>query len=257
MESYVASLVLLFLAAVSLWIRHLRKRIRRLDRFRRDLVLNISHEFRTPLSVIKGYTETLSSKSVDAATARSFLEMIRDHTERLIQMVDNLLELSRLENVNPRSSPTLIRLPDFFQSLHRRFHLRLETKKIRWTIDLTPPLENLESDPGLLEMIFNNLVDNAIKYSDPDGEIRITGKRNDGEIEFCVQDRGIGISREEQDRVFERFYRVDRDRGRETGGTGLGLSIVKHAVNALGGKIWVESEAGKGSQFLLTVKERP
>ena len=243
---------LLITCSTCIWVFHLRKKIRALENFRRDFIVNVSHEFRTPLSVIKGYAETLADKPVEEANHRLFLNTIREYTERMIEMVEDLLKLSRLENVHPHASSVLIHLPQFFEALRNRFQNRLEQKKISWQIDLKPPLEHLETDSDLLEMVFNNLADNAIKYTEDDGLIRIRGERTGRFITFQVEDRGIGIAPENQGRIFERFYRVSKDRRHSTG-TGLGLSIVKHAVQSLGGKIWVESDIGKGSCFIFTV----
>ena len=127
-------------------------------------------------------------------------------------------------------------------------------KNIQWEIKLDPPLENLESNFDLLNMIFNNLIDNVLKYSEKEGKIRIAAKRQNESVLFLVQDEGRGIPLQEQDRIFERFYRGSHPPSQDDTGSGLGLSIVKHAVQALGGKVWVKSEPGKGSQFYFTVR---
>lgn len=245
----------LVLVLVGYWVFATRKRTRLLENFRRDFIANISHEFRTPLTVIAGYTETLLDSKPPPDTL-PHLETIRDHTERLIEMVDRILELSRLENVAPGTRSSFIHLPDFFSSMRKRVEPRLKAKGIEWEVTLAPPLENIQSDAGLLDMIFSNLVDNAIKYTDGKSSLRIMGQRVQKKIRFAVEDTGIGIRPEDQQRVFERFYRVATDRSKDTGGSGLGLSIVKHAVSALGGEIRMTSERGKGSRFSFTIEER-
>ncbi len=255
MKPIILAVLLFFFLAGLFWILRMQRKVRLLESFRRDFVVNISHEFRTPLSVIKGYSETLLQEGLDPETRHSFLKIIEEHTEKLIQMVEELLQLSRLETIDPAHAVMLIHLPDFLENLRRNFQRRLEEHQIAWQVTLIPPLENFESDPKLLEMIFGNLIDNAIKYSNPGGSLQIRGERQGNTAQFTVADRGIGIAPGDQARIFERFYRAHKDRGREPGGTGLGLSIVKHAVQSLGGRIWLESEPGKGSKFHFTVKE--
>lgn len=241
------------LTAAFFWVHRARKKIRLLEGFRRDFVANISHELRTPLSVIKGYAETLSESRLDPQAAASFLKVIHDHTDRMIRMVENLLELSRLENVGPLRASDRISLPEFFRDLHERFQTRLERHHLSWEVEAAPSPESLEVDRGLLEMIFNNLIDNAVKFTDPGGRITIQTTRQGETVRFCVSDTGIGIPPKEKERIFQRFHRAHKDRGRESGGTGLGLAIVKHAIQSLGGKIWVESDVGKGSKFFFTL----
>lgn len=259
-----------------LWIIHLYRKLRVTEQYRRDLILNISHEFLTPLTVIKGYTETLLFDIPDPRQAGSQIKIIQSNADRLMRLVEDLLTISRMENVNPRERLSLVDLSDFFDELYHRFRSRLEAKGIGWSVDLADPVRNIETDRGILEIIFTNLIDNAVKYSgtsEPcsrEGEasvplggmegalpapvIEIRGKRHGSFIQFDIKDSGIGISREDQKRIFERFYRVNKDRSRESGGTGLGLAIVKHAVSSLGGKIGVESKPDRGSIFYFSIK---
>lgn len=254
-ESVITLSALVLAGFFSFWIIHLYRKLRQMEQYRRDLILNISHEFLTPLTVIKGYTETLLLDTPDLRQARPQIEIVQLNADRLLRLVEDLLTISRMEKVNPRERLSLVDLSDFFDELYHRFRSRLEAKGIGWSTDLADPVRNIETDRGILEIIFTNLVDNAVKYSESGGKIEIRGKRNGSFIQFDIEDIGIGISREDQQRIFERFYRVNKDRSRESGGTGLGLSIVKHAVSSLGGKIGVESEPGKGARFTFTMRE--
>ncbi|MBI4412107.1 MAG: hypothetical protein HY541_06460 [Deltaproteobacteria bacterium] len=253
-ELAVTAVALSLAGILSFWILRLYRKLQAMEQYRRDLIVNITHEFLTPLTVIKGYAETLLLDKPDRRQAQSHIEIVQSHADRLMKMVEDLLRLSRLENVNPRERLSLVDLREFCGELYHRFKPRLDARKIAWNFAFKPPLGNIETDPGILEIIFNNLVGNAIKYSEPGGRIEICGEREGLNVRFEVRDRGIGISREDQKRIFERFYRVNKDRARESGGTGLGLSIVKHAVKSLGGEIAVESEPGRGSVFYFTIR---
>lgn len=248
-------IAVLFIIAAILLVLKMRQKIGRLENFRRDLVANISHEFRTPLSVIKGYTETLlEARDMSPETAQNFIGKIHHHSEKLIRMIENLLKISRMENIRPSQARVFLHLPTLLKKMEEQFHSRILASRLKWYVEIKPPLNSFEIDAGLLEIVLNNLVDNAIKYSEAGGELRVAAERRNNRIQFLVADNGIGIAPEDQKKIFERFYRVDKDRARESGGTGLGLAIVKHAVRSLGGKIWVESKLGQGSKFYFTVQ---
>jgi two-component system phosphate regulon sensor histidine kinase PhoR len=228
-------------------------RLKQLERTREDFVANVSHELRTPLSLIKGYVETLlDGARNDPAIAERFLKIIERNTQRLDLLIQDLLTISALES--------------------GRMKLNLQPVELRPLVekiftDLKPPAENKNTglvnalsdltattDVNRLEQVLANLVDNAIKYGRAEGTVTVGGKKlDDGRLEIFVQDDGPGIPAEALDRVFERFYRVDKARSRDQGGTGLGLSIVKHIVQAHGGEVWAKSELGKGATFFFTL----
>jgi len=231
--------------------------IKRLERMRKDFVANVSHELRTPLAAIKGYLETLVDGGMDnPAEAREFLMILQKHTDRMTHIVRDLLQLSRIESGLDPIRPAQI---DLREAIDRNLLLLkpLAEKKGQTITTAIPPGFSLQADPEKFNQVVINLVDNAIKYTPERGIIALTASEKEDRVLIEVQDSGMGIPREDLNRVFERFYRVDRTRSRELGGTGLGLSIVKHIMEAHGGKISVESEIGKGSRFILTFPKRP
>lgn len=236
-----------------LWSLYLHRKKNELETIRKEFIVNVSHEFRTPLSVMKGYLETLLTQNLPPEKMRPFLLVTEAHTERLVRMVEDILKISRLEKFNPKKTTELVDLAIFFDSVTNRFSEKMKTRGISCKIALTTPLQRIETDAGILDLIFNNLIDNAIKSMEKSGIILIEGKRKGLTIQFSVQDEGIGIPLEIQKRVFERFYQGNRRE--KPAGTGLGLSIVKHAVSSLGGKIRIESSPGAGSKFIFTIKE--
>ncbi|MBI4553264.1 MAG: PAS domain S-box protein [Candidatus Latescibacteria bacterium] len=228
--------------------------LRRLERVRRDFVANVSHELRTPLTSIKGYAETLLDGALDDATAaRRFLEAIQKHANRLQALVEDLLQLSRLES--GRTEVNL--LPCDLGALARRvvesLDDRMSRKRLSVQVETPDSLSPALADEALMEQVFFNLLDNAIKYTPDGGRITVRVYAQPTDVHVEVTDTGIGIPAEALPRIFERFYRVDRARSRELGGTGLGLSIVKHIVEVHGGRVWAESEMGRGSTFHLAL----
>ncbi|MBI3097666.1 MAG: HAMP domain-containing protein [Planctomycetes bacterium] len=219
---------------------------RRYDALRREFVANVSHELRTPLTLIRGCVETLEGGALDdRPKAAEFLALISRHAQRLSALVEDLLELSRLDaGFEPRRAPT--RLDELAARVRETLAPAAARKRIAVMV-VAPPLM-AEVDADMIERAVANLVDNAIKYTPEGGSVTVT-VRAPGEIE--VRDTGVGIPAEDQKRVFERFYRVDKSRSREAGGTGLGLAIVKHIAQLHGGEVTVESAPGKGSSFIL------
>lgn len=219
----------------------------RLEHIRKDFVANVSHELRTPVTSIKGFSETLLDGAYkDQNMALSFLEIIHEESNRLQELINDLLELSKIEqhgfsvNLTPTSlEHVLARVEDITQQ-------RMEEKNIRYERNMQHDLI-LNGDSNRLIQIFTNLVFNAVTYSPAHTNIKVNVFTSDGMGVVEVIDQGIGIQKEEIPRIFERFYRVDRARSRNSGGTGLGLAIVKHLVEAHEGKIQVLSEVGKGT----------
>jgi len=228
--------------------------IARLEQVRRDFVANASHELRTPLTAISGFTETLlSSESLGPDDRRAYLEVIERHARRLTHLVNDLLELSKIESRQVTLEVAAIDVVPIAERLLQDYHERFEEKDLLASVAHHGPAF-VRADPRALEQILVNLVDNAIKYTEPGGAVTIRVETGDEEVAVRVEDTGIGIPPEDRERIFERFYRVDKARSRELGGTGLGLAIVKHLVQGQGGEIaLVESQPGEGSVFRFTL----
>jgi two-component system phosphate regulon sensor histidine kinase PhoR len=220
----------------------------RLADMRRDFVANVSHELKTPLAAIRGYAETLRDGALDEPpTARRFTERILQHCGRLQALLDDLLTLSRLESIAPAPSEPV----DLNEVVQRAVDLLAATARERQvTFEVEEEaLPELRGDTDSIERMVLNLLDNAIKYNQPGGEVRVRLAQDGQHAVLEVSDTGIGIPQESLVRIFERFYRVDKGRARDDGGTGLGLAIVKHVVQAHGGQVDVESRVGKGTAF--------
>ena len=229
-------------------------RIKHLENLRKEFVANVSHELRTPLSIIKGYVETLlDEQSPDADMARQFLQTIQKNSRRLEALIDDLLTISALESQQTKLMLAPVSLLSIAQGATEELTKQAQAKSISVEVEIPPGCSAIRGDAQRLHQVFSNLLDNAIKYTQSGGHVRITAKQVDGETEVCVADNGPGIAPEHLPRVFERFYRADKARSRELGGTGLGLSIVKHIVQAHGGRVWAESEIEKGSRFFFTL----
>jgi two-component system phosphate regulon sensor histidine kinase PhoR len=233
---------------------------KRLEQIKADIVANVSHELRTPLTAVKGYVETLEEGAYEnPEERRHFLSIIRRHTDRLINIVSDLLLLSEIERKSTQRGEDAktvfeeVDLKEIVYSSLEPLRSRIEEKDLRVSIDINENLPPFKGDGFLLEQMFINLVDNAVKYTPEEGAIGIHITHADSHLRIEVFDTGIGIPKEHLPRIFERFYRVDKTRSRKIGGTGLGLSIVKHVVIMHGGKIEVESEVGKGSRFIITL----
>lgn len=223
--------------------------IKRVESIKKDLVANVSHELRTPLTAIKGYIETLEEEI--PCEQFKYLETIKRHTERIIHIVDDLLTLMSLEDASAKLFISEVDLCELVEQIVPTFKQKLEEKKLRIEIKCEENFPKINVDAFRIEQVFINLIDNAIKYSDK-GTIRIELMKNDEEsVKIIVSDEGIGIPKEHQDRIFERFYTVDKSHSRRFGGTGLGLSIVKHIILLHDGNIQVESEEGKGTKFII------
>ena len=228
--------------------------LRRLERVRQDFVANVSHEFKTPLTAIQGFAETLLSGAIeDPKNNRRFLRIIRDHATRLARLTDDLLKLARIEAGKLEVQLLPVAVAEVVDSCMETALLKANQKQIAITVELAADLPRVRGDAALLRDVLQNLVDNAIQYTPPGGKILISAERKNGEVIIAVTDTGIGIPLSDQERIFERFYRVDAARSREAGGTGLGLSIAKHIVEVHGGDLWVESEVGAGSKFAFSI----
>ena len=228
-------------------------RLKQLERTREEFVANVSHELRTPLSLIKGYVETLLDGARDnPEVAERFLKIIERNANRLDLLIQDLLTISALESEKIKLNLQPVELHALAAKVLTDLNAKAENKNVALVNDV--PELTAHGDVNRLDQVLANLVDNAIKYGRAEGHVTVGGKkRDDGALEIFVRDDGPGIPAEALDRVFERFYRVDKARSRDQVGTGLGLSIVKHIVQAHGGEVRVESEVGQGSTFFFTL----
>ncbi len=224
--------------------------LQRLERIRRDFVANVSHEFKTPLTAIQGFAETLLGGALDdPKNSRRFLEIIRDHALRLGRLTDDLLKLSQIEAGKLELDLRPVVVTDLIESCVETTRLKAAQKRLELLVEGQPHVPPIRGDSNRLREVLQNLLDNAVQYTPPGGRITVRAARADSQVVISVSDTGIGIPQAELERIFERFYRVDAARSHEVGGTGLGLSIARHLVEAHGGRIMVESEVGRGSTF--------
>ncbi|HSU86482.1 MAG TPA: ATP-binding protein [Chthoniobacterales bacterium] len=222
--------------------------LRQTEAMRRGFVANVSHELRTPLSILRGYLETLleNPKQPPAELLRIF-EVMERHSNRLNLLVDDVLSLARLEGHGVALDLTTVRPAPFLHGILRDWERKFATKNLRTELEAPDDLPPLEADEGRIQEVIYNLLDNAVKYSRPNGRIAVRMARNGDHITLSVSDEGMGIPARDLSRIFERFYRADKARHRDMGGTGLGLSIVKHIAQLHGGSVEAESELGRGT----------
>ena len=241
--------------AGALVVLHDITRLRRLEQVRRDFVANVSHELRTPLSSIKGFAETLREGALEDKKNRlGFVKTIEEEAEHLTKLVDELLDLSAIESGHRAPALTAVALPPLLEAAARGAASAAAARRVRIEVRSSPGLPPALADADQLRQILANLIDNAVKYNEPDGLVEIAAETKDGEVHIRIRDTGVGIPETDLPRVFERFYRVDKARSREAGGTGLGLAIVKHLVEAQGGRVWVESRQPGGATFFFTLR---
>lgn len=229
-------------------------RLRNLERTRRDFVSSVSHELRTPLASIKGYTETLLEGAVnDAENAKAFLNIIYQESEQLSALINDVLDLSRIESGKIIYTFESVDVKPELEKTVALFDRDASRKGVRIELKVPEGLPPVWADRNYFDIVIRNLIDNAIKYVDDGrGRVRVIAYRAEGAVSIEVSDNGIGIPQADLERIFERFYRVDRARSRELGGTGLGLSIVKHIMIAHKGTVEVRSRTNSGSTFTVT-----
>ncbi|MGD2126308.1 MAG: ATP-binding protein [Desulfobacteraceae bacterium] len=228
-------------------------RLRRLENIRREFVANVSHEIKTPITAIKGFVETLREGAAsNSKDAERFLDIIGKHADRLEAIIEDLLSLSRIEQEAEREEIVLEEGPirEVLLTAIQVCQARAAPKQIRLALSCDEDLQ-ARINPALLEQAVVNLLDNAVKYSDPESLVTVSGSTQGHEVIINVVDQGCGIEKRHLSRLFERFYRVDKARSRKLGGTGLGLAIVKHIMQAHDGHVSVDSQPGKGSTFSL------
>lgn len=228
--------------------------LKKLNRVRTDFVANVSHELKTPLTSIMGFIETLEDGALyDKENGERFVSIIKKHTERISSIIDDLLSLSELELGKDRIKKEEFDLKKLVDELLLGFGHMLSVKKHALDADFKGKDFTIRADKDRIEEVFVNLVDNAIKYTNDGGRITVKLTENEEGFLFEIEDTGVGIPEDQLDRVFERFYRVDKTRSRQLGGTGLGLSIVKHIVQLHDGKIDIESNIDKGTKISITL----
>jgi len=226
--------------------------LKRLEKIRTEFVANASHELKTPLTSIKGFVETLMDANLDdKQTVKRFLEIIQNHTRRLENLVNDLLSLSANESDEEPLRLEPVDLPLLVENIVGLYKSKIEKKQQALKIDISKSIPNVLVNQRKIEEALSNLVDNAVKFTPEKGLISIRAYEDIQYVRIDVEDSGIGIPPEHLPRIFERFYRVDKARSREMGGTGLGLAIVKHIVQKHNGKVEVQSESEKGSQFSI------
>lgn len=232
--------------------------VRRLERMRSEFVANVSHELKTPIAAVKGFAETLLAGALDdKETAKSFLKIIFDESDRLNRLIGDILELSKIESKRIPLQFSPVEMKSFVENTLRVMKAEAEKKRIALEMHVAGDIY-IEADEDRLRQIVINLLSNGISYTPEGGRVQVlvepvaaAGNQEYDRVRLTIADTGIGIPKKDLPRIFERFYRVDKARSRSSGGTGLGLSIVKHLVELHKGSIWVESEVGLGSRFMI------
>ena len=231
--------------------------LRQVEEMRRDFVANVSHELRTPLSIFRGYLETLlDDPQQPPGELLRILEIMERHSDRLNALVEDVLSLARLESPGAELDLSEVDLVDLLHSIMRDWEKRFEAKQLKSQLNVPEDLPLLEADESRLQEVIYNLLDNAVKYSQPGGTVSLRVEVVSDRVRLSVADQGIGIREADLPRIFERFYRADKARTGELGGTGLGLSIVKHIVQLHGGTVEAESEPGKGTTISVNLPLR-
>jgi two-component system phosphate regulon sensor histidine kinase PhoR len=230
--------------------------LRRLEKIRQDFVANVSHELRTPVASIKGYAETLLSGAMeDKAALKEFLGTIHENSDRLVSLINDLLDLARIESGRMKIVSVPMDVVPVIQRCLNILEKNMQDKKLSVIMDIPVDLSKVLADEARFSQVVLNLLDNAVKYTPDSGSISVKAFLREKMVQFDVTDTGIGIPEQDLPRIFERFYRVDKARSRDLGGTGLGLSIVKHIVLAHGGEVWASSQLGRGTTFSFTLSK--
>lgn len=228
-----------------------------IEQERREFVANVSHELRTPLTTMRSYLEALAEGAwKDDSIAPQFLQVTQNETERMIRLVNDLLQLSKLDSKDYRLNKEWVNIIDFFHKIIDRFEL---SKKQNVTFVRRFPKKDyyVEIDSDKITQVLDNIISNALKYSPEGGKITFTIVEEKNYLQISVKDEGMGVPKQSLNKIFERFYRVDKARSRQMGGTGLGLAIAKEMVEAHNGQIWAESEEGKGTTIFFTLPYDP
>jgi len=230
--------------------------VRRLETVRRDFVANASHELRTPLTVISGFAETLLDESLPQDQRRQFADTVLANARRMQRIVDDLLDLSRIESGGWKPNPSRIEIEALATEAFAAADHRRGDRRLAMQLDIAPDATHVWADPTALRQVLTNLVDNAVRHT-AEGTVTVSSRRTPNGTIIGVSDTGVGIPTEHLPRIFERFYRVDAGRSRSEGGTGLGLAIVKHLVEGHGGRVRAESTVGRGTIIRLDLPDPP
>ena len=233
--------------------------IKLLENKRKDFVANVNHELRTPLSMIKGCVETLlDGNAPNPQDQERFLQKIQKHSDRLTYLIEDLLALSQLESGQIAMNHAKIPLAPLVQRVFDDLQDRAQPRSITLVSNVQNEIQ-IWADPNRIHQVIQNLVDNGIKYGQPGGNVRVRANRsnNNDSVIIHISDDGPGIPENARQRIFERFFRVDKARSREQGGTGLGLAIVKHIIQAHGGRVWLNNDNNKGATFSLSLPNKP
>lgn len=225
---------------------------RRLEGLQKEFISNVSHELKTPLTSIRGYAETLLEEKNFVGVHRTFVEKIFRNSEQLSEMIEDLFSLARLESGQKQLQLEEVNFEKLIHSLRMDFSDQLKAKHLTFQIENKTKRDSFTASKRYISRVFKNLIENAIKYTEHGG-ITLRMDQKEGEFIFSVIDTGKGIPEEDLERIFERFYRVEKDRSRKSGGTGIGLAIVKHIVQIHQGRVWASSELGKGSSLYFTL----
>ena len=225
----------------------------KIDMERREFVANVSHELRTPLTTMRSYLEALADGAwQDPELAPNFLNVTQTETERMIRLVNDLLKLSKMDSSEADLSREMVEFGVFFNRIIDRFEMS-KSQNVSFERKVPKSQYFVEIDTDKLTQVIDNIISNALKYSPEGGKVRFSVREKEGELLVSISDEGMGIPKENVERIFDRFYRVDRARSRAMGGTGLGLAISKEMINAHGGKIWAQSRYGKGTSIHFTL----
>jgi signal transduction histidine kinase len=230
--------------------------LRRLETIRRDFVANVSHELKTPLTAVSGYAETLLDEGIPAEQRQRFVATIRDNAHRMQRIVDDLLDLSRIESGVWRPNLSTVEVPKIVSDVLNALQPAANAKGLRLSCEILPEVSQVLADPTAFRQVITNLVENAVRYT-KEGSVSLCTRRSDAGVWIDVRDTGVGIAAEHIPRIFERFYRADAARSREQGGTGLGLAIVRHLVEAHGGRVEAASVLGRGTRISVLFPAAP
>lgn len=229
--------------------------LKKLEKVRTEFLGNVSHELRTPIFAIQGYLETLLGGALDDKRVnRNFLEKANHHTNNLNTLLNELIDISMIESGQMHMSFRYFNIAEYLEQICADLRLQAEEKNLELILHPIKPGLQLFGDKAKLKQVLVNLIQNSIKYTEK-GKVEVLVDESKKQGRIIIKDTGIGISDEDLDRIFERFYRVDKDRSRAVGGTGLGLAIVKHIIEAHGSRIEVKSKVGEGSEFSFTLKK--
>jgi len=235
-------------------VMHDISHIRKLEKIRTEFVDNVSHELKTPVTAIKGFTETLLDGAMyQQDTCREFIEIIDNETARISRLIHDLLDLSKIESKQMQIKTNPVDINEIVRDTAAKLGGQIDSSGLELKLSLPGKPVITKANSDMIDQELINLIDNAIKYTHTDGRIEIEVSEDDQNAVIRVRDNGIGIPARDLDRIFERFYRVDKTRSRAMGGTGLGLSIVKHIVDLHGGTVGVQSTPGVGSEFFFTL----